>query len=734
MNTLPGLFTVILNMSITASYVAVGVMIVRVLFKKAPKIFSYALWAVVLFRLICPLSFSSPFSFLGVLNLDSHNMIGMTEYVPYDIGLMEAPAVQSDTGSLESSVNSSLQQAIPISSVTPLQTWMDVLSFVWLAGILVLFVYSIMSYTKIIRRLDTATIVKDNIYESDRIGTAFVCGFVRPKIYVPVGVGGSDLSYILEHEYTHIRRRDHLIKSLAFFTLILHWFNPLIWLSFMLMSRDMEMSCDESVLRKMGEETKGSYSASLLSLSVKGTWLLTANPLAFGESHVKARIKNILNYKKPAIYLVLVVVVMLVVAAVAFMADPQKPFDLEKTTAEAMLFSTNKTDLLEIGKDAFDHYYASFMGGEIPEEYRITEYKLNHISLLAGDEKEFCVQVKSNYSTTGLYFLSANGSFIPDGTGGKCTGDLKEFRIKRLEKDKYQITSIGTGGGTQGLLPVDPEDQKTFVEENVNIIMSSPKESSNPQDYIDAHQIEYNAILSLDARALPYLFAEFEKGGQTGLKGHIMERLCRDILGGEDIKYANSDPQDWYDVLKEHMQGLASRNSLEFVQKSYPKAAFIFNKNNCYYAFDKVNFSDGLVEIAGQKLSYENVDLEPLYKTLTSVQVEQMMYRAVIYYKSVYQKEFTALKRFSSTELKNEIDKWRKNEKTRPGIDVMMQLDNYTEVSFPMGITAPTQYNKKYIVILTLDKDTSAHITFEIYREGTPQVTDFGIALTNTIN
>ena len=189
--------------------------------------------------------------------------------------------------------------------------------------------YSVISYIKIKRKLLTATLVKGNIYESDRIGTAFVCGFIHPKIYVPVGVGDTDLSYILEHERTHIKRKDYLIKPLAFFTLILHWFNPLMWLSFALMSRDMEMSCDESVLQKMSHDAKSGYSSSLLTLSVKRNGLFAANPLAFGESHVKARIKNILNYKNPTFWVIAVASVIAIVVGIGLFTNPivTKPDD-----------------------------------------------------------------------------------------------------------------------------------------------------------------------------------------------------------------------------------------------------------------------------------------------------------------------------------------------------------------------------------------------------------------------
>lgn len=322
MNALQNLFTAILNMSITASYVAIGVIFIRLLFKKVPKVFSYILWAPVLFRLVCPLSFASIFSFLRLTNLNVEQGKGVVEFVPQNIGLMPTPAIQSGIDSIDNAVNASLPQAIPYASVNPMQIWMAFLSLIWISGVIALLIYSIVSYVKIKGRLQTATLVEGNVFETDTIGTAFVCGFIPPQIYVPVNIGDANLSYILEHERTHIRRRDYLIKPLAFLALILHWFNPLMWLSFALMSRDMEMSCDESVLRKLGDDAKGGYSGSLLSLSVKRKGSLTVNPLAFGESHVKARIKNVLNYKKSAFWVVIIAVVAVCTAVIAFAANP----------------------------------------------------------------------------------------------------------------------------------------------------------------------------------------------------------------------------------------------------------------------------------------------------------------------------------------------------------------------------------------------------------------------------
>ena len=324
MSLLQDLFITVVNMSITASYVAIGVILVRLLLKKAPKAFSYILWIPVLFRLVCPFSFDSAFSFFNLINLNEKQGSGAYEFVPQNIGLMHTPAIRSDIGSIDSAANASLPPAIPVASVNPMQIWMAVFSLIWIFGVIGLLIYSIVSYVKIKGKLQTATLVDGNVFETDAIGTAFVCGFIRPKIYVPANVGDANLSYILEHERTHIRRKDYLIKPIAFLALVLHWFNPLMWLCFALMSRDMEMSCDESVLHRLGDSAKGGYSGSLLALSVKRKGLLAANPLAFGESHVKTRIKNILNFKKPAFWVIMIAVVAVCSAVVAFAANPSK--------------------------------------------------------------------------------------------------------------------------------------------------------------------------------------------------------------------------------------------------------------------------------------------------------------------------------------------------------------------------------------------------------------------------
>ncbi|TWH56785.1 beta-lactamase regulating signal transducer with metallopeptidase domain [Desulfitobacterium sp. LBE] len=319
-------WTAVLNMSLTATYVAAVVILVRFFLKKAPKIFSYVLWSVVLFRLLCPFSLPSDFSLLGVVTANLRTQAGVLEYVPESRSMMPQPTIPSGDAGFEQGGEQQAAAALPPSSAMTrgetLAVGMEILSVIWLAGMVILISYSVLAYLKTKRLLQAATLIKDNIYESDRLSTAFVFGFIRPKIYVPLGVRGADLDYILAHEQTHIRRRDYLLKPLAFSAIILHWFNPVMWLSFVLMSRDMEMSCDESVLKRVGGEGKSEYAKSLLALSVKRSGLFTLSPLAFGESDVKSRVKNILNYKKPGFWVVILLAVAVGGMAFTLLVNP----------------------------------------------------------------------------------------------------------------------------------------------------------------------------------------------------------------------------------------------------------------------------------------------------------------------------------------------------------------------------------------------------------------------------
>lgn len=341
------LFLVILNMSITASFVALAVIMVRFLLKRAPKIFSYILWAAVAIRLITPVSFTSSFSMLGFVKFQKKTGTGFMEFVPQEIGMQKNPVVDIGIKEISHFINSSLPAATPMASANPMQIIVWIGSIIWITGVIIFLLFSILSYLKILIKVRTATFVKDNIYETDQIDTPFVCGFLNPKIYIPIGMSDHELPYILLHEKIHILRRDYLIKPFAFMLLIIHWFNPLMWLSYALMSKDMEMSCDESVVNKMGHQIKGSYSTSLLTLSVNKQGLLTGSPLAFGESNVKARIKNILAYRQPSKRMIAIYILVIVALVVGCTSNPMPLQQSPQESSQPLYLGYNIDKLME---------------------------------------------------------------------------------------------------------------------------------------------------------------------------------------------------------------------------------------------------------------------------------------------------------------------------------------------------------------------------------------------------
>ncbi len=315
-------FILVLNMSLTGCVVIMAVLAARLLLKKAPRIFSYVLWAVVLFRLLSPVSFSLPVSLLGALQSEPAAE-GRMAYIMEDIGYMEKPEITLPAPGISGSVNDILPGATPENSVNPMQVYLQAGAYLWLLGILSMGIYSLISLRRLHRRLREAVWERENIYRLRGGGSPFVYGVLRPRIYLPERIGKEEEQYILLHEQIHIKRGDALFRLLSYLALWLHWFNPFVWAAFMLSGRDMEMSCDEAVIRRLGSKVKKEYSASLLN-AASGERIVKGIPLAFGESDTVSRIKNVLRYKKPAALLAGLAAVACAVLGVALLANPPK--------------------------------------------------------------------------------------------------------------------------------------------------------------------------------------------------------------------------------------------------------------------------------------------------------------------------------------------------------------------------------------------------------------------------
>lgn len=313
------------NMSLTASVAIVLVILLRLLLKKAPKVISYVLWGVVLFRLLCPVSIESGLSLYNLLDApteESGTITSVIEYVPSNIVHTENPSVALPVPGVSDVINEALPQGEEQLRADPLEGPIFIATYAWMAGVLTMVVYSAVSYIWLRRKLSVVVPLRDNIFIADDIKSPFVVGLFRPKIYLPCNLGEKEQEYIILHEQHHIRRLDHIVKALAFLALAIHWFNPLVWVAFILASKDMEMSCDEAVIRKIGGDVRADYSASLLTLAT-GRRIIAGTPLAFGEGDTKERINNLSKWKKPAVWVVLIAVGACVVLAVCLLTNPK---------------------------------------------------------------------------------------------------------------------------------------------------------------------------------------------------------------------------------------------------------------------------------------------------------------------------------------------------------------------------------------------------------------------------
>ena len=308
------LFLEIVNRSIAASWIVIAVLVLRLCLKKTPKWVNVLLWGIVAVRLIFPFSIESALS-----------LIPSAEMVSPSIMMEQTPSVQTGVPALDQVINPVIDHSLapaPGASANPLQIWIPVLTVIWLWGVAALFLYSAVSYRRLRRRVCEAVILRDNIYQSENVCSPFVLGIIRPKIYLPYHMDKREMDHVIAHEQTHIRRRDHWWKPLGFLLLTVHWFNPLLWLGYILLCRDIELACDEKVIREMGSEQRADYTQALVSCSVSRR-SIAACPLAFGEVGIKERVKSVMNYKKPAFWIVLASVVVCAVAAVCFLTDPK---------------------------------------------------------------------------------------------------------------------------------------------------------------------------------------------------------------------------------------------------------------------------------------------------------------------------------------------------------------------------------------------------------------------------
>ncbi len=334
------LFLKVLSMSLSALWLVGVVLLLRVALKRSPKWIHVLLWAMVAIRLVCPFSFESSLSLIPesvssgeVLEEWSDDYVGEVEII-HDIRPEYQTAVDAGREPVSAGKDGYYVVTGPdgISEPDTVKTaQLPILAGIWLTGMAVIALYTVVSYLSLRRKMSTAVRMKGNIYRSEAAASPFVLGLIRPRIYLPFAMDEMDIPHVIAHEKAHIRRKDHWWKPIGFLVLTLHWFNPVVWLSYILLCRDIELACDEKVIKEMNLQQQADYSQALLNCSVHRR-SIAACPLAFGEVGVKKRVSNILNYRKPAFWIVLTGLILCIVVAVCFLTNPPgayAPFGME---------------------------------------------------------------------------------------------------------------------------------------------------------------------------------------------------------------------------------------------------------------------------------------------------------------------------------------------------------------------------------------------------------------------
>lgn len=307
-----------LNMGIAASWLILAVVVLRILLKRAPKRFRLLLWAAVGLRLVLPVSIESALS-----------LVPSAQTLPEGVMYAAAPELNTGIAALNDAINPAFTAAFapePAASANPLQVLLPIASVIWLAGAAVMLLWALVSWLRLRRRVAEAVRLEGNVFESERVASPFVLGLIRPRIYLPFGLDEGAREQVLTHERAHIARGDHVIKPLGWLILAVYWYNPLVWLAYALFCRDIELACDERVIRRLPVSGRADYSQALLDLS-RPHHGVGACPLAFGESAVKCRVKSVLTYKRPAFWLIMLAAVLCIGAAVCFLTDPKAEAD-----------------------------------------------------------------------------------------------------------------------------------------------------------------------------------------------------------------------------------------------------------------------------------------------------------------------------------------------------------------------------------------------------------------------
>ena len=451
------IFLKLLNLSISASWLVLAVLVLRLVSKRSPKWVNVLLWGIVALRLVLPFSIESALSLIPSAETVS----------PAAVQFDPAPTITSGVSVIDNAVNPALSEhfaAVPTASVNPLYVWAYLAGWVWLIGLGAMLLYALGSYLRLRRRVRVSLPIQDHIYLCDAISSPFILGVVKPHIYLPSGLDEVQRQNVLAHEQAHLARRDHWWKPLGFTLLAVYWFNPVLWLAYTLLCRDIELACDERVIRTMDESAVKTYSTVLLACSMPRKAVITC-PLAFGEVGVKERVKNALYYKKPAFWVVAASVAVCVVVAVCFLTNP--PTD------------TDAAGLVGFRREQVTYADVTDASGAQPSSVQLTAEETDAVYALldALQYKRLGAASAMQDCYARLYFISAAGErcevmlseremLVNPITGGK-TARLYELRSGSTELRDYLFGCIGASEPTE-------EEMKTMTEPTLSLTLTVP--------------------------------------------------------------------------------------------------------------------------------------------------------------------------------------------------------------------------------------------------------------------
>lgn len=451
------IFLKLLNLSISASWLVLVVLVLRLVLKRAPKWVDVLLWGMVALRLMLPFSIESALSLIPSAETVS------PEVVQFD----PAPTITSGVTIIDNAVNPSLSEsfaAAPLASVNPLYVWTYLAGWVWLIGLAAMLLYALVSYLRLRRRVSASIPLRENIYVCDEVASPFILGILRPRIYLPSALDEAQRGSVLSHERAHLARRDHWWKPLGFALLAVYWFNPLLWLAYTLLCRDIELACDERVLCGMDAGQVKDYSSALLACSVPRR-MLAACPLAFGEVGVGARVKNALRYKKPAFWVVAASVAVCVVVAVCFLTNPRT--------------DTDAAGLVGFHREQVTYADVTDESGAQPSSVQLTAEETDAVYALLDtlQYKRLGAASAMQDCYARLYFISAAGErceimlseremLVNPITDGK-TARLYELRSGSTELRDYLFGCIGASEPAE-------EEMKTMTEPTLSLTLTVP--------------------------------------------------------------------------------------------------------------------------------------------------------------------------------------------------------------------------------------------------------------------